>query len=128
MIVGPLNSGAAAGTAGSATANTDHGLVRGGIYGIYVKYNDSPPAATTDVVISTTGDNAPSYDILTLTNAATDGLFLPRTVAHDLTGTAQTTYNEIMPVHDGINVKIAGANSGDSVDVYLYVTEAGGRV
>ena len=124
MIVGPINSGDAAGSAGSATSNNDGPVVRGGIYAVYVRYNDSPPAATTDVIISTAGNSAPSYDILTLTNAATDGLFFPRTEADDNAGSAQTAVDQMYPVHDNVNVKIQGANAGDSVDVWLYMAGA----
>jgi hypothetical protein len=121
-IVGPFNSGVASGSSGSATANADTPIVITGlITGAYVRYNDSPPAGTTDVTIKTKGTNAPSYNILVLTNAATDGLFIPRKQAVDPTGAAITGANEVIPVDDYLNIAIAQANANDSVDVWLYV-------
>lgn len=124
-LIGPLNSGTAAGSAGSATANaTSTVVVSGEIAAVYVKYNDTPPAGTTDVTIA--GANAPSMPILTLTDAATDGWFYPKAIATDAAGTAVTFdgTNEIytsIPVHDTIKVTIAGANAGDSADVWILV-------
>lgn len=119
MIIGPINSGAASGSAGSATANADLGhVVDGFVAGVIVRYNDSPPA-TTDVTIKTKGTTAPSYDILVLTDANTDGLFLPRLKADDTAGSEQTAVDQMIPIYDDINVAIAGANAGDSADVWL---------
>ena len=126
-LYGPINSGDTAGGAGTSTANASstnelHGMV----LAVYVKYNGSPPAGTTDVVVKTVGTSPapPSLSFLTLTNAATDGYFYPRTIAQDLVG-ATTTYdgtNEIytpVVIHDKINVNIAQANDGDSIDVWI---------
>lgn len=127
-LVGPINSGTAAGSAGSATANnTTTTTVKGRVLGVYVLYNDSPPS-TTDVTIATLGTSPapPTNTLLTLTNANTSGWFYPRQQIHDAAG-AGATYdgtNEIYepaPVHDRVKVTIAGANSGDSVDVWLMV-------
>ena len=66
-----INSGAAVGGDGSATANnTSSHVVTGQICSIGVTYGDSPPG-TTDVTIATAGNNGPSLTILTLTNANT---------------------------------------------------------
>ena len=121
-IVGPLNSGDAAGGAGTATANDDSSIVvRGLVLGFYIRYNDSPPAATTDVTIATSGNSTPGYTLLTITDAATDGLFLVRDNAVDTAGVSQASVWELIPVHDNLNVKIAQANNGDSVDVWALV-------
>ncbi len=45
--IGPINSGAAVGSNGSATASTTTQVVSGRVIGVYVRYNDSPPAGTT---------------------------------------------------------------------------------
>ena len=64
-----INSGEAAGSNGSATANnTSSHIVTGQICSIGVTYGDSPPG-TTDVTIATAGNNGPALTILTLTNA-----------------------------------------------------------
>lgn len=123
-FIGPINSGAAAGSAGSATADADYGrIVSGLLVGVYVRYNDSPPGATTDVTLKTKGNSTPSYNLLVLTDAATDGLFLPRLPANDTAGGAETPVDQLIPVHDDVNVAIAGANAGDSADVWLLLTD-----
>ena len=128
-LLGPVNSGVAAGGAGVATENADSAIVlQGELLAIYLTYNGSPPAGTTDVIISTAG-TAPapaSVTLLTVTNAATDAAFYPRIPAQDATGT-DVTYdgtNEIyipFPIFDLVNVKIQGANNDDSVDAHFLV-------
>lgn len=120
-LVGPFNSGIAVGSNGVATAHTPTPLaLHGRLEGIYVKYNDSPPAATTDVVISTVGTapNPPTRALLTLTNGATDGWRYPRVAAHSILGVEGT---DLVPqiVEDLVDVKIDGANAGDNVDVWF---------
>lgn len=126
-LLGPVNSGAAVGGDGVATSNADStSPISGRILAVYIKYNDSPPAGTTDVVISTKGTSPrpPSNTILTLTDAATAGWFYPRHIVHDEVGAAYKWdgTNEVyepVPVNDIINVAIAQANAGDNVDVWL---------
>lgn len=119
-LVGPLNSGAAVGADGSATANNDSVVpFSGNVVGVYVKYNGDPPAGTTDVTIKTKGNSTPSYNILVITNGATDGLFLPRKLICSDAGVASDSVYDLIPVDDKINVTIAGANAADNVDVWL---------
>ena len=123
-LVGPINTGVAAGGAGTATANASTTqMVSGRVAGIYVRYNDSPPAGTTDVTVKTVGTSpaAPSYNFLVLTNAATDGWFYPQAQIHDTSGAAIAGEYTPLLVHDYINVTVAQANNGDSVDVWLLV-------
>jgi hypothetical protein len=118
--IGPLSSGVAVGGAGVATANaTSLFPVQGKLAGLYIRYNDSPPAGTTDVTIKTAGEFTPSYNLLVLTNAATDGLFIPTVAQVDPAGAARTAYSPA-PVHDKINIKIDQANAGDSVDIWFF--------
>ena len=120
---GPISSGAAAGGAGVATANaTTTTAIVGLIAAVYVDYQDSPPAGTTDVTIATAGTDAPANTILTLTNAATDGWFYPRHAEHDNTGSALATYTPV-PIHDKVKVTIAQANNNDYVEVYLLLVD-----
>ncbi len=124
-LIGPLSSGAAVGSAGSATANADSTVrVIGRLVGIYVQYIGSPPGATTDVVIKTVGTSPapPTYTFLTLTDAATDGWFYPQVQIHDTAGSAITDESTPLLAHDLINVSIAGANAADSVNVWLLVS------
>src|SRR3990167_7534703 len=111
-LYGPLNSGAAAGADGVATANTDSAIVlRGAVLGLYVRYNDSPPAGTTDITIATKGSRAPALTLLTIANAATDGWFWPRVQVHTTAGAAITATYDYAAIDDKINVNIAQANA-----------------
>ena len=130
MKVITINSGTAAGADGSATANsTTNNPVFGEIYGVYVKYNDSPPG-TTDVTIATDGTTSgahPAATILSLTDANTNGWFYPRIGVQTTAGAAMlfaaggTAVPGKIPTADFIKVTIAQANAGDSVDVWLLV-------
>ena len=127
-LVGPLSSGAAVGSAGSATANqTSSIIVKGKVLAIYLEYLGSPPAGTTDATVATAGVSAlPAATLLTITNSATNAVFYPRVAVHDTAG-AGVTYdgtNEIYEpqyIHDKVKVTIAGANADDYVNAYLVI-------
>jgi len=119
-----INTGAAVGGDGSATANNTSGhVITGQICSVGVTYGDSPPG-TTDVTIATAGNNGPALTILTLTNANTSGWFHPRHVIDDETG-ADITYDGTEEVYDkvcvadNIKVTIAQANSPDTAEVVV---------
>jgi hypothetical protein len=119
-----INSGAASGNDGSATANNTSGhVVTGEICSIGVTYGDSPPG-TTDVTIATAGNNGPALTILTITNANSNGWFHPRHKVDDESA-ADVTYdgtNEVygkICVADNIKVTIAQANSPDTAEVVV---------
>ncbi|RJX17538.1 MAG: hypothetical protein C4575_12915 [Desulforudis sp.] len=121
-IAGPFNSGEAVGNNGVATANANSMIrLRGKIMGIYVKYNDSPPAATTDVVIKALGTSpaAPTYNLLALANGATDGWRYPQALIHTVAGVEIAGEYTPLLIDDYINVLIDQANAGDNVDVWL---------
>lgn len=125
--VGPLNSGVAAGSNGSATNNTTTAqVITGRVLGVYVRYNDSPPAGTTTATIATANSTYPAQTILSIVNAATSGWFFPRVALHSNAGAA-VTYDgtrpiyDAQPVSDNLKVTISGANAGDSIDVWLMV-------
>jgi hypothetical protein len=122
--IGPINSGAAVGANGEATASTTSAqIVTGRVLGLYVKYNDSPPAGTTDVVIETAGVTHPAVTIVTLTNQATSKWVYPRVTPQGVTGVdlAALTVLEPAPIADKIKVTIDDANANDNVDVWLLV-------
>jgi hypothetical protein len=103
-----------------ATANDTSDIVIDGlVVAIYVRYNDSPPAGTADVTIETAGNTTPAYNLLVLTDAATDGLFIVRDNPVDTAGSSQASNWDLIPVYDNIKVTIAQANNGDSVDVWF---------
>lgn len=122
-LFGPFNSGICAGGAGVSTNNADSGAsLKGRLMAAYVRYNDAPPA-TTDVVLKTKGTKAPSVTFLTLTDKNTNGWFYPRVIPDDLLGVdlAALTIAEPIPFDDYINIAMAQANDGDSVDVWILV-------
>lgn len=123
--VGPYSSGAAVGGNGVATANADSSKpITGFIISVDVKYVDSPPAATTDVIVKTKGTSprCPSVTILSLANGATDARYSPRINMHDTSG-ASLGASEFIAIDDYINVSIAQANAADSVSVWLTIED-----
>lgn len=121
-VIGPFSSGAAVGADGVATANaTTTTPIVGLVVAVHVAYLGSPPAGTTDATVATSGTSHPAMTILALANAATDGWFFPRADACQTNGTATTTYNELIPIHDFVTVTIAGANAADYITIYLMV-------
>lgn len=125
-LVGPYNSGVAAGSAGSATANTDHSTkVEGRVVAVYIDYKGTSPPATTDVTVRTKGTSpqAPSMTILAAANINTDGWFFPVTPVHlHTTGAAiANEYERGVPINDHINILIAQADSDNNADVWLLV-------
>ena len=121
-LVGPINSGISAGGAGVSTNNADSTIpLNGLLMGVYVRYNDAPPAGTTDVTIKTKGTLYPSVTLLTISNAATDGYISIRK-ADVSTANAATGSFGMIPIMDYVNVKIDQANDGDSVDVWFMLS------
>jgi hypothetical protein len=119
-LFGPINSGVTAGGAGASTANADSDIALvGEIAGLYIRYNDSPPSGTTVVTIATKGDDAPAGNILVITDAATDKWFRPSQQFCNSTGGAVAGAYGGTLVYDFVNVKVEGANDGDSIDVWF---------
>lgn len=122
-VYGPISTGLTAGGAGTSTATIDGTqIVRGFVVGIYLQYNGSPPAATTDVTIKTKGATGvlPSYNIFVMTNSATDGFYATMVETRKSTdGTAAGQY-AYPYVEDILNVTIAQANDNDGVTVWIY--------
>jgi hypothetical protein len=127
-LIGPINSGDTTGGAGVSTANADSpNAIHGWLEAIYVKYNGSPPAGTTDVTVATkgAGQRPPAETLLSLVNAATDGWFYPRRQVDDVNGAAIAAEYDRFALADYVNVLIAQANDDDSIDVWLLVDRAG---
>ena len=118
------STGAAAGSAGSATATGYSPHVQGEVMAVHVAYLDSPPA-TTDVTISDESD-PDGEAIFTSTNNNADVKKYPRANAHKSGGAAYTydgTNAVPIPfvVHGRLKAAIAGANSGDSATVTVWL-------
>ena len=97
------------GVAGSAsgTGQTDH-VITGVIVGANVNFHASAPA-TTDTTIRTT--TAPTYNILVITNSATDAFIQPAGKPVDNANTAITNSHAPIPVNDRITVALAGSDA-----------------
>lgn len=117
-----LSSGKAEGSNGVATSNASKKII-GKILAIGLLYLDSPPGATTDVVISepVQAENHPVQTFLTRTDTATDGWFYPRRVYDDNVGAAITGEETEFVVSHEINVKINQANANDEVVATIVV-------
>lgn len=120
-----FTTGAASGSAGSATATGYSHAVAGKILAVHVDYQDSPPAGTTDFTLSGESDPA-SESIITLTDAATDIKIYPRRVVETNDGT-DITYDDTHKVYDyyvvdgRLEATIAQANAGDYCDVTVWI-------
>lgn len=127
-LIGPIMTPASAGGAGVSTATvTTTQVIRGEVKGVYLQYNDSPPAGTTDVTLASAGVDHPAETILTISNAATNGWFYPRVGAQTTAGAAMlfaaggTAVPACIPVADKLTLTIAQANDGDSVYAWVLV-------
>lgn len=123
-LYGPVTTPASTGGAGaSAATKVTSDIISGLVHGIVIQYNDAPPAGTTDVGIKTKGQSGvlPSVPLLTITNAATNGYFAPRTACVNASNAAITDSYAPFVVNDYIQIDLAGANDGDSVTVWLFL-------
>lgn len=120
-----LTTGAAVGSAGSATATGYSAPVHGKVLAVYVAYLGSPPAGTTDLTLSDEADPA-SEAIVSLVNGATDQKLYPRRVTEQNDGTdilyvAGEEVFEPYVVHGRLEATIAGANATDYCDVTVWI-------
>jgi hypothetical protein len=119
------STGAAAGTAGSATATGYSPHVAGEVLAVNVDYQDSPPAGTTDFTLTDENDPA-AESIVSLANSATDRKLYPRRKLQDNVF-ADVTYdgtNEIYEpyvVHGRLKAVIAQANANDYCIVTVWI-------
>lgn len=117
LIVGD----AAVGSAGAATVTTtSKGVISGRVAAVGVVYRGSAPS-TTDVTIRTANKNGslPDVTILTLTSANTSVWVHPFVLADDAAGADITGVYTAVVIHDQVEVVVAEADSGSSVDVTL---------
>ena len=119
------STGAAVGSAGSATATGYSPHVTGKVLAVHVAYIDSPPSGTTDFTLSDEGDPA-SEAIVTLANGATDQKIYPRRITEKNEGTdilyvAGEAVHEPYVVAGRLEATIAQTDAGDSVTVTVWV-------
>ena len=129
-LFGPINSGSSTGGAGTSTANASSTVILiGRVQAIYVKYNGSPPAGTTDITVKTVGTSPapPTYNLVAKANSATAAWYYPRVLVQDTVGADIAGEYTPLMIHDFVNVAIAQANDADSIDVWIllddYTTE-----
>ena len=118
-IIGDPTTG---GAGVSASTTIDPKMIIGRVLGIGVVYIGSPPG-TTDVTIRTANKNhaLPDVTLLTLTSVATDVWRQPFVLKDDTAG-ADIAGQYVEPViADQVEVVVAQANDGDSVNVILVV-------
>ena len=112
-----FTTGAATGVDGSATATGYSPHVQGKVLAVYVDFQDSPPAGTTDFTLSDENDPA-SESIIALTNTATDIKIYPRRITEKNEGTdilyeTGEEVHEPYIVHGRLEATIAQANADD---------------
>jgi len=99
------------GSAGSATGSADsRHIVRGQVLGVYLNFHASAPA-TTDTTLKTKGGAAPSYDLLVVSNSATDAFLVPRAKPVDNANAAITDAHAPFPVADYLTLSVAGCDA-----------------
>jgi hypothetical protein len=120
-----FTTGPAVGSAGSATATGYSPHVKGEVLAVYVNYQDTPPAGTTDFTLSDEGDPA-SESIISLVDQATDIKIYPRRITEkndgtDILYTAGEEVHEPYVVHGRLEAIIAQANANDYCDVTVWI-------
>jgi len=115
------------GSAGSATGSAEGDIIfRSKLHAVYLDYHGSAPA-TTDVTVKLT--NPVAATLLTVTDNATDGWYLPRKqvcseAAAALTYDGSNAIAEAMPVAGKITVDVAGADElTDCVVAHVFVEQ-----
>lgn len=113
-----------AGSAGAATGTgrTD-GPVRGEVLGLRLNFHASLPA-TADTTLRTAGLSAASYNILVVSDSATDGYFAPRAAPVNAANSAITNAHAPYVVDDYLELVVAQADAlTDAVIGHVYVRE-----
>lgn len=106
------------GSAGSASGNADSAEIAGKVLGIFLDYHASAPA-TTDVTIKAT--SPADYNILVVSNNATDGYYTPRAKPVDNANVAITNAHDEFAVAGKVNVAVAQADAlTDCVVAYIF--------
>jgi hypothetical protein len=120
---GPITTPACSGADGVAAATVTTSEPINGFVACYISYTGDKPG-TTDVTIATLGTSpyCPAYNILVVSNSATDGMRIPQIECVSADGAALGIYASV-PINDRIVVTVAQANTGDVIKVWLYVVD-----
>lgn len=120
-----FTTGPAVGTNGVAVATGYSAPVNGEVMAVYIKYQDNPPAATTDFKLSEE-DTPTSGNIISLSNTATSTRVFPRVLIKDNTGT-NITYDGNRNVPDyyialgRLKGILSQCNEGDYADITVWM-------
>lgn len=110
-------AGVAAGT--GVTEKPVNGLV----HGVFLNFHASAPA-TTDTILRTKGNSAPSYNLVTVTNSATDVFHALATGLVNTAAAAITDSHRPWPVADHLEISVAQADAlTDCVVAHVLVDE-----
>lgn len=120
-ITGDATTGGA-GASGSTTKTAY--VITGRIVGVGIIGQGSPPN-TTDIIVRGSGlTGVAKVPILTITNYSADGWYQPFALKDGVADGNDIAANYVEPtIHDGVEVVVAQANDGDSVDVVLLVAD-----
>jgi len=112
-----FSSGAAVGSAGSATA-TAHTLsmLSGIVYSVHVTYGDAPPAGTSVVI---EGVNTPKQEVLTISGNSDGWHHVMHPASSSADGGSISNQGTLVAIHDKVQVTISSCNAGDSVSVCM---------
>ena len=111
------SAGVAAGT------GTSDSVVLGEVLGVYINFHASAPA-TTDTTISTVGGGPPSYNLLVVTDSATDAYIAPRAAAVSAANGAITNSHTPFVVADRLQVVLAQCDAlTDAVMMHVIVQD-----
>jgi hypothetical protein len=125
-----LTATANSGGAGQSTADEIGAVcVQGLVRAVAFDFHSSAAGASLVTTLKTKGDHAvPSYNVIVMTNTATNVVRHPTAPAYDQANGAVVyaagfPVRVPIPVDDHLEVTLAGANSGDVVDVYVYLED-----
>jgi len=124
-LFGPITTPACTGVDGSGAATVTSSMqVCGKVHAVYVQYVGDDPA-TTDVTLATLGTSPkpPATTILAKANSATDGWYFPRALEHLNTDGSDLTTHDKIAVDDFLKVTVAQANTGDIINVWIYLDD-----
>lgn len=112
------------GSAGSAAGDSTHNLVASGIIRrLHIAYAASS-AATTDVTISVVANgDIPALTILTVSDNATSGWYVPMHAIHTSAGAAIADQYDLVAICSRLKVAVAQADPDKTVTVTVLVEE-----
>lgn len=121
VVLRATTTGSAGSATGTAVSDTP---VFGYVVGVSLNFHASAPG-TTDTTLRTKGDAGPSYDILVVSNTATDAAgIVPHAKPVDSANAAITNAHAPFPVDDFLELSVAGSDAlTDAVVAHVLVDD-----